>query len=153
MLTDVSLAEGPIDTAALRRALSDPDAGAVLLFEGCPRGGHPERPVAALVFEAYVPMALARLAELREEALARFALRRCLVHHRLGAVPLGEPAVAVALAGVHRREAFEAAAWIMDTLKAHVPIWKRERCTDGTEAWVEAPPTGSSSGAAAPGRR
>jgi molybdopterin synthase catalytic subunit len=153
MLTDVSLAEGPIDTAALRRALSDPDAGAVLLFEGCPRTSHPERPVTDLLFEAYVPMAYVRLDQLRKEALARFALKRCLVHHRLGAVPLGEAAVAVALAAVHRRETFLAAAWIMDALKTQVPIWKRERYADGSEAWVEDPPTGSSSGAAAPGRR
>jgi molybdopterin synthase catalytic subunit len=93
--------------------------------------------VALLAYEAFVPMAEAELGRLRDEAMARFGLVRCLIHHRLGEVPLLEAAVVVAASSPHRREAFEAAAWIMDRIKERVPIWKRERYTDGAQTWVE----------------
>jgi molybdopterin synthase catalytic subunit len=109
----------------------------VVLFEGCARDSHEGRPVALLAYEAFVPMAEAELARLREEAMVRFGLIRCLIHHRLGEVPLLEAAVVVAASSAHRREAFEAAAWIMDRIKERVPIWKRERYADGEQTWVE----------------
>ncbi|HQL49354.1 MAG TPA: molybdenum cofactor biosynthesis protein MoaE, partial [Holophaga sp.] len=57
--------------------------------------------------------------------------------HRVGVVPLMEAAVVVVTAASHRREAFEAAAWIMDRIKERVPIWKRERYPDAVDTWVE----------------
>ena len=137
MLATVAILDTPLDIAAIRREALDPQAGAVVLFEGCARDSHEGRPVALLAYEAFVPMAEAELARLREEAMARFGLVRCLIHHRLGEVPLLEAAVLVATASPHRREAFEAAAWIMDRIKERVPIWKRERYADGEQTWVE----------------
>lgn len=137
MAAPIVVTEAPLDSAAIRAAALDPSAGAVVLFEGCARDSHEGRPVALLAYEAFVPMAEAELARLREEAMARFGLVRCLIHHRLGEVPLLEAAVVVAAASPHRREAFEAAAWIMDRIKERVPIWKRERYQDGAQTWVE----------------
>ena len=137
MAAQILVTEAPLDAAGVRAAALDPSAGAVVLFEGCARDSHEGRPVALLAYEAFVPMAEAELARLREEAMARFGLVRCLIHHRLGEVPLLEAAVLVATASPHRREAFEAAAWIMDRIKERVPIWKRERYSDGAENWVE----------------
>jgi molybdopterin synthase catalytic subunit len=137
MATTIQVTEAPLDSAAIRAAALDPRAGAVVLFEGCARDSHEGRPVALLAYEAFVPMAEAELARLREEAMARFGLVRCLIHHRLGEVPLLEAAVVVAASSPHRREAFEAAAWIMDRIKERVPIWKRERYADGEQTWVE----------------
>jgi molybdopterin synthase catalytic subunit len=82
-------------------------------------------------------MAEAELSRLRAEALDRFGLLRCAIHHRIGVVPLTEAAVVVGTASAHRKEAFEAALWIMDEIKKTVPIWKRERYSQGGEAWVE----------------
>ena len=137
MLPAIAVLDTPLDVAAIRRETLDPRAGAVVVFEGCARDSHEGRPVERLAYEAFVPMAEAELARLREEAMARFGLVRCLVHHRLGEVPLMEAAVVVAAAGAHRQEAFQAAAWIMDRIKESVPIWKRERYRGGTDAWVE----------------
>ncbi|MDR3670862.1 MAG: molybdenum cofactor biosynthesis protein MoaE [Holophaga sp.] len=137
MVASIAVQEAPLDAAGIRAAVLDARAGAVVLFEGCARDSHQGRAVAQLAYEAFVPMAEAELAGLREEAMARFGLIRCLIHHRLGEVPLMEAAVIVAAASAHRREAFEAAAWIMDRIKERVPIWKRERYRDGTETWVE----------------
>jgi molybdopterin synthase catalytic subunit len=137
MTAQIVVTEAPLDVAAIRAAALDPGAGAVVVFEGCARDSHEGRPVRLLAYEAFVPMAEAELARLREEAMARFGLVRCLVHHRLGEVPLLEAAVVVAASSPHRREAFEAAAWIMDRIKERVPIWKREQYTDGAQTWVE----------------
>ena len=137
MTAPITVTEAPLDAAAIRAEALDPRAGAVVLFEGCARDSHQGRPVELLAYEAFVPMAEAELGRIRAEAMARFGLTRCLIHHRLGEVPLLEAAVLVAASSPHRREAFAAAAWIMDRIKERVPIWKRERYTDGAQAWVE----------------
>lgn len=129
--------EGLLDARGVRDALLDPGAGAVVVFEGCARDNHQGRAVDLLAYEAYAPMALAELGRIREEARARFGLIRCVIHHRTGEVPLMEAAVIVGCSSAHRREAFEAAAWIMDRIKETVPIWKKEAYSDGERAWVE----------------
>ena len=82
-------------------------------------------------------MAERELAALAERASERWELERVVVLHRLGDVPAGEHSVLCAASAPHRAPAFEAARWLIDTLKADVPIWKREARADGTEAWVQ----------------
>ncbi len=137
MIPAVAVLEGPLDAKALREGARDPRAGAIVVFEGCARDHHEGRAVENLAYEAFVPMAVSELDQLRVEALERFGLQQCLVHHRIGEVPLTEAAVVVVTASAHRREAFEAAVWIMDRIKERVPIWKKERFTEGGEGWVE----------------
>jgi len=137
MIPKVSVREESLDANALREAAKDPRAGAVVVFEGCARNHHEGHTVANLAYEAFVPMALQELERLRSEAMERFGLQECLVHHRTGEVPLTEAAVVVVTASAHRREAFEAAMWVMDRIKERVPIWKKERFTEGGEGWVE----------------
>lgn len=133
----IRVMDSPLDALALREAMSDPHAGALVLFEGRARDHHEGRPVKELAYEAYVPMAEKELGLLREKAIERFGLTRCAIHHRIGVVPLTEAAVVVATSSAHRAESFQAAAWIMDEIKTKVPIWKRETYLDGSEAWVE----------------
>jgi molybdopterin synthase catalytic subunit len=82
-------------------------------------------------------MAVRELQALREGAINQFGLCQCTIHHRIGTVPVTEPAVVVATSSPHRKEAFAAAVWIMDRIKERVPVWKRERYTCGTANWVE----------------
>ena len=133
----IRVQEQALDAASLRKAASDPAAGAVVVFEGTARNHHAGQAVANLAYEAYVPMAEAELARLREAAIARYGLCRCFIHHRIGDVPLMEAAVVIVTASAHRKEAFEAAVWLMDEIKKSVPIWKREHYAEGGEAWVE----------------
>jgi molybdopterin synthase catalytic subunit len=133
----VAVLEKALDAKAIRAAARDERAGALVFFEGCARNHHAGRVVEELAYEAFVPMAEAGLAELRRQAIDRFGLFACVVHHRIGSVPIGEAAVIVAAAAAHRKEAFEAAMWIMDRIKERVPIWKRERYAGGGAAWVE----------------
>ena len=138
MVAWVAVEAVALDPTGLRQAMLDPRAGAVVVFEGCARDHHDGKAVTLLAYEAFVPMAMAELEKLREEAISTFSLIRCAIHHRLGEVPLLEPAVIVACASPHRQEAFAAAAWIMDRIKERVPIWKQEHYTAGPSSWIEA---------------
>jgi molybdopterin synthase catalytic subunit len=82
-------------------------------------------------------MALKELGRIRQEALERWGLHDLWIAHRVGLVPLGEAAVWVGVASVHRKEAFEACAWAMDEIKLRAPIWKKETYADGSQTWVE----------------
>ena len=133
----VRVAADPLDPEVLRVLLTDARAGALVVFEGRARDHHEGRAVLKLSYEAYAPMAEKELEKLRQQAIERFGLVGCAIRHRIGDVPLTESAVIVAASSAHRAEAFQAAAWTMDEIKASVPIWKRETYKDGSEAWVE----------------
>ena len=60
--------------------------------------------------------------------------------HRIGSVPVGEASVAIAVSTPHRASSFEAAEWLINTLKTEVPIWKRECFADGSQEWVHPDP-------------
>ncbi len=112
-----------IDVGAVVDSVRRRDAGAVVLFLGSVRA---DEGVAALEYEVYVPMAKKVLAELADHAKEKFHVLDVSVVHRLGRVPLGEDSVAIACSAAHRREAFDACAWVMDEVKRIVPIWKSE---------------------------
>ena len=82
MIPPIAVMDQPLDAAALRLEAQDPRAGAIVVFEGCARDHHEDRAVESLAYEAFVPMAVAELEKLRTEAMERFALLRCLIHHR-----------------------------------------------------------------------
>jgi molybdopterin synthase catalytic subunit len=131
-----ALVQGVIDSAAIAAAAARPDCGAVVLFLGTTRDHHDGRRVLRLAYEAYEPMALAALGALEQQATERFGIATCAIVHRLGAVPIGEASVVVAVASAHRAAAFDAARWAMDELKRTVPIWKKEFFAEGGEGWV-----------------
>lgn len=133
----ILLTSEPLAVHDLRAALTHPTAGAVVIFEGRARNHHEGRTVVKLFYEAYEAMALEMLTQLREEALQRFQLTECLIHHRMGDVPITETSVAIGCTSDHRKESFQATMWLMDTIKSQVPIWKKEFYSDQTSAWVE----------------
>lgn len=145
----IQLTRDPIDTTALLERVNSPLAGAVVLFLGTVRELTGERRTAALDYECYPQMAERKLAELEAEARSRWPIIECGLIHRLGHLELGEASVAVAVSTPHRRDAFEAGQWLIDTLKVVVPIWKREQWADGSTEWVHpgvdgaAPPVSS----------
>ncbi len=112
-----------IDVGKVLDSVRRDEAGAVVLFLGSVRS---EDDLAALDYEVYVPMARKVLAELAERAKAKFRVLEMSIVHRLGRVPVGADSVAIACAAAHRREAFDACAWVMDEVKRIVPIWKSE---------------------------
>lgn len=130
------LIHAPIDGAAVLASVSAADAGGNVLFLGSTRGITDGVTTLSLDYEAHEPLALAMLEELRSVAMARFALRGCAIVHRLGRVGVEEASIAIATSAPHRREAFAAAEWLLERVKAEVPIWKCEQAEDGGRTWV-----------------
>ncbi len=135
------LTRDPIDPGALITLVSAPDRGGIACFVGAVRNHHAGRAVVALDYSAYDAMADRAAADILAEAEARWPVAVAL-RHRLGPVPIGDAAVVIAAGGGHRDEAFAACRYVIEEVKRRVPIWKRERYADGTEAWVD--PTATS---------
>ena len=132
-----SLVDGPIDLARLERSVADAAHGAVVTFVGRARDVADDgRTVRELEYEVYPEMADTILAEIAAEAETRWPVA-VAVSHRYGAVPIGEAAVAIVTAGMHRAEAYEANRYVIETIKERLPIWKREVFADGS-AWKRA---------------
>lgn len=134
------LTHAPIALEPLLAAARRPECGAVNVFLGTTRDHHEGRRVLRLEYEAYDRMALDAMAALERGACERFALAHCAIVHRLGEVPVTEASVVVVTASAHRGAAFDAARWVMDELKRHVPIWKKEFFADGSAGWVAGQP-------------
>jgi molybdopterin synthase catalytic subunit len=135
-VADAGLTRAAIDVPALIELVSSPADGAVATFTGIVRDNQDGRAVRHLEYEAHEPMALALMERLAGEARQRFGVSHAALRHRLGRLEIGEVSVAIAVAAPHRAEAIAACQWLIDTLKAEVPIFKKEYFSDG-EAWVE----------------
>jgi molybdopterin synthase catalytic subunit len=123
----------PIETAL--QWVVRPDCGAQVLFSGTVRDHAEGRTgVSELEYEAYVEQVEPRLARIAEEARRQWpTLGRLVLLHRTGVLAVGECSVIVVASAPHRAEAFEAARWSIDTLKATTPIWKRETWQGGSD--------------------
>lgn len=132
-----ALTDAPIDVAALERATAERAHGAVVTFVGRARNrSDDDRTVVELEYEVYPEMATSVLAEIAAEAEARWGVVAA-VAHRFGVVPIGEAAVVIVTAAMHRAEAYEANRFMIEAVKERLPIWKRERFADGSE-WKRA---------------
>lgn len=129
-LTDAALDVDPVVAEAAKDG-----AGAVVCFLGLVRSPGPLGEVTHLDFEAYAEMAETELAAVESRARERFGLVDARIRHRVGRAAAREPVVLVVVTAPHRKEAFAAAAWIMDELKTVVPIWKKEEGPGG-ERWL-----------------
>lgn len=109
--------------------------GGIATFLGCARDFSEGREVSEISFEAYGSMALAEMNALRSEAIEKFALIDARLVHRVGTVKGGDNIVFIAAGAEHRAAAFDACRWLIDELKARVPIWKKE-ITPAGDSWV-----------------
>ncbi len=112
------------------------DAGAIVSFLGRVRGEETQAAVTALYLEHYPGVTERRLGDLETEARGRWAIAEPLIIHRVGELNPGEPIVFVCVSARHRRDAFEAADFLMDYLKTKALFWKKEITSDG-ERWIE----------------
>ena len=129
------LVDGPLDVAAVLREVEDPEAGAVASFVGTVRRRSRERDVVLLEYEAYEEMAEPMLARLGADLSERHGLCAVSIHHRLGRVEIGEASVVIAVSAPHRAAALEACREAIETLKATIPLWKKEVYAGGEE-WI-----------------
>ena len=131
-----SITREPIPTDALAQTLKTAQDGAVVVFEGIVRGNSRGKKTLYLEYEAYEPMAIKKMEEIRHEAMQKFSIDRVGMIHRLGRLEIGETSVAIIVTSAHRRAAFEACHYAIDRLKQMVPIWKKEYFEDGA-VWAE----------------
>mgnify|MGYP001394476453 CR=1 FL=1 len=133
--------EGPIPPGFIADSVAKHatrmDIGAHEIFLGQVRAdGNEERKVVAIDYTAYREMALERMTALREEAFSRWPAMTCLhVHHSLGRIPAGRLCFMVFASAPHRAQAREAVAWVVDAIKAELPIFGREILSDSTHHW------------------
>jgi molybdopterin synthase catalytic subunit len=132
-LTDIPFS--PAEALARFQAQAE-GSGAIVSFTGLVRNMASDKTISTLHLQAYSPMTERGMQAALEEALTRWSLNRAQIIHRTGDIAPAEPIVFVATASAHRREAFEAADFLMDYLKTEAVFWKKEVTSDG-ERWIE----------------
>lgn len=130
-----SISQSPIDSARLRDSVLDPQAGACACFEGRVRNHHQGQTVLGLDYQAYTALAESEGNAIVLAAMHEFDLIHACCVHRTGSLQVGELAVWVGVSSAHRGPAFDATRYIIDEVKARVPIWKREHYAGGVSEW------------------
>lgn len=122
MNISITILDGPLPPA---RPISIGGAGAVLCFEGIVRPTEEARPIVALDYEAYEPMAQNQFQRLASDALSTPGVLAVHVQHSRGRVPAGACSFRLVVASRHRAEGLAALSRFIDQMKQDVPIWKR----------------------------
>lgn len=135
----IQISASPLNTQLAIEWIMSPESGGIDVFIGTVRNATKNKRVIRLVFEAYEPMAIAEIEKIVKQAFDKWPVQKILIHHRTGALEVGEIPVIIAVSAAHRAAAFDACRFVIDTLKQTVPIWKKEIFEDG-EVWVAAHP-------------
>lgn len=136
---DIQLLKRNLDSAEAEAFVTNENCGGIVTFVGTVRKFTKGKEVQRLEFEAYEPMAIKEMIKIANQILEKYPAFRIAIHHRVGILPLKGIAVVISVACPHRKDAFAACQFAIDTLKETVPIWKKEIFTDG-EVWVAAHP-------------
>lgn len=127
MTDSFAIAFAPLSVAEIYTLADDPGNGAIVMMSGTVRNQTEGKPVLALEYQAYEPMAISVFRSIAQQIRQQWQnVNRVVIHHRIGHLTIGEISVLVAVGCPHRREAFAACQYAMDTLKQNAPIWKKE---------------------------
>ena len=129
------LSAEPLSLASTVDEVRSDRAGAIATFIGTTRMQSRGRAVLHLDYEAYEEMAEQVMSEIAAELKSRYEVCEIAIHHRTGRVEIGEASVVIAVSAPHRQDALAACTDAIDTLKARVPLWKKE-VYEGGEEWV-----------------
>ena len=119
--------------------VTDDSCGGIVAFVGTVRDSTQSKDVTQLDFSTYKPMAIKEMQHIAEIAIKKFEIKKMAIHHAEGMLQIGDIPVIITVGSPHRKAAFEACEFAIDTLKETVPIWKKEYFSDG-EVWVNAHP-------------
>lgn len=125
-----------IEVEQLKASLENPQAGAIVCFEGIVRNHNEGKAVLSLEYEAYESLAENEAAKILSEARQNFSIISAVCVHRTGLLDIGEAAVFVGVTSAHRDASFQACRFIIDEIKTRLPIWKKETYQDGSADWV-----------------
>ncbi len=124
--------EKPISVTDVMDKVVRREAGAVSTFTGIVREFTKGKKTLYLEYQAYIPMAEKKLAEIGREIEEKWTDTETAIAHRIGRLDISEVAVAIAVSTPHRKDAFEASSYAIERIKEIVPIWKKEHWEDGT---------------------
>ncbi|PSN13411.1 molybdopterin synthase [filamentous cyanobacterium CCP5] len=131
------IAFAPLSLDEVYRLADDSANGAIVVMSGMVRDNTEGKPVVALEYQAYEPMAIEVFKQIAAQTRQDWSdITRVVIHHRTGRLSVGEISVLVAVGCPHRSEAFAACKYAIDTLKHNAPIWKKEHWADGSTSWV-----------------
>lgn len=135
----VEVQEAPFDVGAVTSEFTSgaKGAGAIVTFTGVVREADAGA-MTVMEIEHYPAMTQKALEQIATQAIERWSLADALVIHRFGRLSPGDQIMMVATASRHRKDAFEAAEFLMDYLKSRAPFWKKEILDDGSADWVAA---------------
>ena len=119
--------------------VSNDSCGGISTFVGTVRNITQNKKVTHLDFSTYKPMAIKEMHKIANLAIEKFDIKKIAIHHAEGILKIGDIPVIISVSAPHRKAAFEACEFAIDTLKKTVPIWKKEFFKDG-EIWVNAHP-------------
>ncbi len=137
LITDFQITFAPLDINQVYQLADNSANGAVVIMSGTVREQTEGKAVTYLEYQAYEPMAVKIFEQISDRISQTWQdTTSVIIHHRVGKLKIQEISVLVAVGCPHRREAFEACQYAIDTLKHNAPIWKKEHFADGATSWV-----------------
>ena len=132
-----ALLDKPIADRRLKLALLNDQSGALATFEGWVRNHNNARPVTKLTYYGYEKLAINQGEKLITQAKQQFDIINAVAIHRIGDLAIGDMAVWIGVTAHHRYPAFDACRWLLDAIKADIPVWKQEFYADSEESlWL-----------------
>ena len=131
-----ALLDVAIDERKLREMLDNDSCGAFVSFEGRVRNHNNATSVERLSYYGYEALAINQGRQIIEEAKQKFDITHAVAIHRIGALEIGDIAVWIGVVSAHRYPAFDACRWLLDTIKADIPVWKQEYYEDESSKWL-----------------
>ena len=137
--TSIKITSKKLDVNECYTFVADESCGGIAIFVGTVRNSTKNKEVTQLDFSTYKPMAIKEMQKIANLALEKFDIKKIAIHHAEGMLHIGDIPVIITVSSPHRKAAFAACEFAIDTLKKTVPIWKKEHFSDG-EVWVNAHP-------------
>ena len=137
--TSIKITSDKLNLQECYRFVEDDSCGGISAFIGTVRNDTQGKEVTQLDFSTYKPMAIKEMQKIAALTLEKFDIYKIAVHHAEGVLKIGDIPVIIAVSSKHRKAAFAACEFAIDTLKETVPIWKKEYFSDGA-VWVNAHP-------------
>ena len=128
-----SITFSPLQAEETLSKVLHPNHGASLVFVGTTREITGSLRTIKLEYEAYIPMAIRKMDEIRISIESKWPGTMCAMTHRLGTVGIGESSIVIAVSSPHRDTCYEASRYAIEEVKRTVPIWKKEIWADGSE--------------------
>jgi molybdopterin synthase catalytic subunit len=126
----IAITREPIDSSEYIESAKKPETGGIVTFIGTVR----DDGIDALDLEVCEEVALADLNTIAAKATEEYHLNSIDIVHRVGRMNITDTILVIVTGASHRQEAFAACSWILEEIKAYVPIWKKDICSEG-ESW------------------